>query len=123
MKNKIAVGVGGLFCVSGIFGIFEKLTGENKESIAGTIIAGLICIVIGFVVIYCGIKKPEIFDRTKKKSRNDDNGDDVYVVPGKNIYHTCNCCQSLANAYYEEMSEYEAINNGFRKCKNCDRYY
>lgn len=122
MTNKIAVAVGGLFCASGIFGIIEKITGDNKEAIAGTIIAGLICIVIGAVVIYLGIKKPEFFDRFKKKNTRDDSSC-VFIVPGKQIYHTFNGCQSLSNAYYEKIPEQQAIKMGLRKCKNCEKYY
>lgn len=125
MKNKIAIAIGALFCMSGVYGIFEKLIGENKESVAGTIIAGLICIAIGAAVIYLGIKKPEFFDKFKKKNTASMNidSDTVYVVPGKKIYHTYDGCQSLTYADFDEMSEQKAIKKGFRKCKNCERYY
>ena len=123
--NKIAIGAGGFFCLSGVFGIIEKLTTENNEGLGGTVVAGLICIAIGALIIYLGIKKPELFDKLKKKRKTDINLDTdvVYVVPGKKIYHTCNICQSLTYADFDEMSEEKAIKKGLRKCKNCEKYY
>ncbi len=67
--NKIVVAVGGLFCLSGIYGIVEKFTGETKEALVGTVLAGVICIVLGIVLLYLGIKKPEFFDRFKKNTK------------------------------------------------------
>lgn len=115
-KSKIGFGL----IVFGFLAMIVSQTGDNTMSIGQSIFVGGIFVAVGAVILF--IEKKKAPAQTDADAESEDPLGKVYVYPGSKVYHLdWECSYSYGNDA-EEMSEEEAIQRGYRKCKKCQNF-
>ncbi len=115
-KSKIGLGL----VIFGVLAMIVSQTGENTMTIGQSIFVGGIFVLVGAIMLL--IEKKKAPAQTNAGAEPEDPLGKVYVYPGSKVYHLdWECSYSYGNEA-EEMTEDEAIQKGYRKCKKCQNY-
>lgn len=116
-RGKVGFGI----IIFGILSILITQGAKNGTSFGQSLLVGGVFILIGAVLLLNTKKKAPAQESTDARADEDPPGT-VYVYAGSKVYHTNRFCSESLEATPLALSEEEAEDKGYRKCKKCEKY-